>query len=83
MTLNGKESSARSQVKDISVEVIKVYVDFNTCFFLLRHLFLSHLRLAFIQMLRPFLPELVMFSDFEFRTTLGTSSQSAGHFKLA
>ena len=39
----------------------------------LLHLVLSHLGLAFVLMLRPFSPELVMFSDFEFWTSLGTS----------
>ena len=33
---------------------------------------LSHLGLAFVLMLRPFSHKLVMFSDFEFRTFLGT-----------
>ena len=38
------------------------------------HLVLSHLRLAFVLMLRPFFPELVMSTDlFEFRTSLSTS----------
>ena len=34
---------------------------------------LSRLRLAFVLMMRPFSPELVMFSDSEFRTSFGTS----------
>ena len=34
---------------------------------------LSHLGLAFVLMLRPFSPGLVMFSDFEYRTSLVTS----------
>ena len=34
---------------------------------------LSYFGLAFVLMLRPLSPELVMFSDFEFRTSLGTS----------
>ena len=37
------------------------------------HLVLFHLGLAFVLMLRPFTPGLVMFSDFEFRTSLSTS----------
>ena len=37
------------------------------------HLVLSHLGLAFVLMLIPFSPELVLFSDFEFRTSLETS----------
>ena len=37
------------------------------------HLVLSHLELAFVLMLRPLSPELVMFPDFEFRTSPGTS----------
>ena len=41
--------------------------------FFSRHLVLSHLGLTFVLMLRPFSPELVMFSDFEFRTSHGTS----------
>ena len=38
-----------------------------------RHLVLSHFGLAFVLMLRLFSPELVVFSDFEFRTFIGTS----------
>ena len=37
------------------------------------HLVLSHLGLAFFLILRPFSPELVMFPDFEFWTSLGTT----------
>ena len=40
---------------------------------LTRHLVLSHLGLAFVLMFRTFSPELVMFSYFEYRTSLSTS----------
>ena len=38
------------------------------------HLVLTLLGLAFDLMLRPFYPDLVMFSDFEFRSLYGTST---------
>ena len=38
------------------------------------HLVLTLLGLAFVIILRPFYPELVMFSDFEFRSPYGTST---------
>ena len=38
------------------------------------HLALSHWRVACVLKLRPVYPELVMFPDFEFRTSLGTST---------
>ena len=37
------------------------------------HLVLPHLGLPFVLMLRPFIDELVMFLDFELRTSLCTS----------
>ena len=37
------------------------------------HLVLSHLGLVFVQMLRPFSPELATFLDFQFRTSLSAS----------
>ena len=52
----------------------------------LQNLVLSYLGLAFVLMLRPFSPDLVMFSDFEFWTSLGTSSLTdaySGHLVLS
>ena len=44
------------------------------------HMVLSHLGLAFVLMLRPFFPELVIvYGSFEFRTSLGTSILPFNH----
>ena len=45
------------------------------------HMVLSHLGLAFVLMLSPFSPELVMFPDLEFRSSLGTSNLLITRFR--
>ena len=46
----------------------------------LGHLVLSHLGLASVLIQRPFSPELAIFPDFEFQTSIGTSYLCIGQF---